>query len=549
MMAFHRKDFLVLSIIIFCWIALLLLSDVRGNFPLNDDWSYAHSTKVFVEDGRIELTGWASMPIIIQIFWGFLFCSFAGFSFEVLRLSTIVLSIIGIIFCYMIFNESTKQLYLKFVATVLIAINPIYFLLSSTFMTDIPFFTLSVISTFLFIRFFKTENKYHFLIGFLFIVAASFIRQIGVLVLLSFALTYSLNKNKSLQKKIYLIVSVLVLILLLFLSQYLIRSGVDNPLVNNHRTDKFLDAFSIVNIFGLIPLLKNSLFALIYIGLFLFPFLINHSYLLIKKYSFTKSKFYLNIIASSVFLLIPFLAFNKLLPLRPNILWKYGLGPATLKDVDILELPHIDQIPQAIWIMLTLIGIIGSILIIITVFLYFRENKFKKLIYSDSTSTFIFITICLTVIILSLSNFYDRYLLQILPLVIFLILQTYNKEIITRSYVAEKIGYLIIVVITLFTVYETQNYFSWNRCRWEAIKYLTDDVKIHPDNIDGGFEFNGWMGYDPNYIPNKSKSWWWVKNDAYLVSFGKLKSYTIIQKFEYKSFLKKKYLYALKRKD
>lgn len=549
MMTFHRKDLLALSIIIVCWIALLLLSDVRGNFPLNDDWSYAHSTKVFVEDGRIELTGWASMPIITQIIWGSLFCSFAGFSFEALRLSTIVLSIIGIIFCYLIFNEATKRVYFKFVATFLIAINPIYFLLSSTFMTDIPFFTLSLISTFLFVKFFKTENKYHFLIGFLFIVAASFIRQIGILVLLSFALTYSLNKNNPLQKKIYSILSVLVLILLLFLSQYLIISAVDNPLINNHRMDKLIDAFSIVNIFGLIPLLKNSFFALIYIGLFLFPFLINHCFMLIKKYSFTKSKFYSAIFVFSVIILIPMTIFNKLLPLRPNIIWKYGIGPATLKDVDILELPHIDQIPQAIWILLTLIGIIGSILIIITIFLYFKENKFKELIYSDCPSVFIFITVCLTLIILSLSNFYDRYLLQLLPLIIFLVLKTYNKEIATRNYFVEKISYLILALITLFTVYETQNYFSWNRSRWEAIKYLTDDLKIQPDSIDGGFEFNAWIGYEPKYIPSKSKSWWWVKDDTYLITFGELKNYTIIKKFKYHSFLKTKYLYALKRKD
>ncbi|MDP2363390.1 MAG: glycosyltransferase family 39 protein [Ignavibacteria bacterium] len=548
-MAFHRKDLLVVSIIIVCWISLILLSDVRGNFPLNDDWSYAYSAKTFSEEGRIELTGWASMPIVTQIFWGSLFCSFGGFSFEALRLSTIVLSIIGIIFCYLIFNESTKRLYLKFVSTCLIAINPIYFLLSSTFMTDIPFFTLSLISTFLFLRFFKTENKYLFLIGFLFIVAASFIRQIGVLVLLSFALTYSLNKNNSLQKKIYLILSVLILILLLFLSQYLIKSAVDNPLVNNHRTDKLLDAFSIVNIFGLIPLLKNSVFALIYIGLFIFPFLTNHSFILIKKYSFTKSKFYLTIFTFSVIILIPLITFNKLLPLRPNILWKYGLGPATLKDVDILELSHIDQIPQTILILLTLAGIIGAVLIISTIFLHFKENKFKEQIYSDRPSVFIFITVCLTLIILCLSNFYDRYLLQMLPLVIFLVLKTYSKEIAARNHFAEKFSYLILALITLFTVYETQNYFSWNRCRWESIKYLTDDLKINADNIDGGFEFNGWIGYDPKYIPTESKSWWWVKDDAYLVSFGELENYTVIKKFEYHSFLKTKYLYALKREN
>lgn len=549
MIEFHKKDLLVLCLIIVCWITLLLLSDVRGNFPLNDDWSYARSTKVFVEDRRIELTGWASMPIVTQIIWSSLFCSFTGFSFETLRLSTIVLSIIGIIFCYLIFNEATKRVYLKFIATFLIAINPIYFLLSSTFMTDIPFFTLSLISTFLFIRFFKTENKYYILGGVLFIFAASFIRQIGILVLLSFALTYSLNKNNPFQKKIYSILSVFILILLIFFSQYLIKSAVDNPLINNHRTDKLLDAFSRVNIFGLIPLLKNSLFALIYLGLFLFPFLINHSFILIKKYSFTKGKFYLIIFTFSVIILIPLIIINKILPVRPNILWKYGLGPATLKDVDILELPHIDQIPQVIWILLTLIGIIGSILIIITIFLYLKENKFKELIYSERPFVFIFVIVCLSLIILSLSNFYDRYLLQVIPLVIFLVLITYSKEITTHNHFAEIISYMILAVIALFTVYETQNYFSWNRCRWEAIKYLTDDLKINVDNIDGGFEFNGWVGYDPTYIPTESKSWWWVKDDAYLVSFGELKNYSVIQKFEYRSFLKTKYLYVLIRKD
>lgn len=548
-MEYHRKNLLVISIIIVCWIALLLISDVRGNFPLNDDWSYAQSTKVFVESGRIELTGWTSMPLITQTLWGSLFCSFLGFSFEALRLSTIVLSIIGIIFCYLIFHESTKRIDSKFFATLLIAINPIYFLLSTTFMTDIPFFTFSTISTFFFLRFFKTENKYHFIIAFVFIVAASFIRQIGVLVLLSFALTYSLNKYNTIQKKIYLLLSVISLILLLVIFQFLINSAVDNSLVNNHRMYKLLDAFTIGNVFGLIPLLKNCFFALIYIGLFLFPFLINHSFILSKKYLFIKSKFYLTIFAFSVLILILLIIFNKLLPLRPNIIWKYGLGPATLKDVDILELPHVYQIPQAIWILLTLIGIIGSILIIITIFLYLKENKFKELIYSDSPSIFIFITICLILMILSLSNFYDRYLLPLLPLVIFLILKSNSKEIVTGNHFRKNISYLILTLITLFTVYETQNYFSWNRCRWKTIKYLTDDLKIHPDNIDGGFEYNGWVGYDPNYIPAKPKSWWWVRDDSYIVTFGELENYTVIKKFEYHSFLKKKYLYALKRED
>lgn len=78
-MKFRSSDIKIISAIILFWIVLVLLVNVRGNFPLNDDWSYSYSVKTLVEDGKLELTGWISMPVISQIYWGSLFCSTGDF--------------------------------------------------------------------------------------------------------------------------------------------------------------------------------------------------------------------------------------------------------------------------------------------------------------------------------------------------------------------------------------------------------------------------------------------------------------------------------------
>src|ERR1041384_3492324 len=67
-----------------------------GNFPLNDDWSYANSVKILSENGRIDIGAWPSMTLLTHIVYGYLFTSLFGFSFSVLRLSTLLSALAGI---------------------------------------------------------------------------------------------------------------------------------------------------------------------------------------------------------------------------------------------------------------------------------------------------------------------------------------------------------------------------------------------------------------------------------------------------------------------
>ena len=54
---------------------------------------------------------------------------------------------------------------------------------------------------------------------------------------------------------------------------------------------------------------------------------------------------------------------------------------------------------------------------------------------------------------------------------------------------------------------------------------------MQPEQIDGGFEFNGWYLYSDTYIPKPNKSWYWVADDEYLVSAYKRDGYVILQTY------------------
>lgn len=540
------KDLFALLFLILFWAALLLISNISGNFPLNDDWSYAYSVKTLLEQGKIELTGWVSMPIVTQVYWGYLFAALFGFSFEILRLSTVILGAAGIIFSYLILSEAIKSVYLRIIGTLLIVVNPLYFLLSSTFMTDVPFFTLSIISIFFFIKYFKSGGTISLILAIAFIFAASFIRQIGGLTLLAFAITYSFDKDKAVTYKLLAYSPVLFLFILLAIFPSIVQSVLEKPLIDNTRMVKFFNAFSLKNLFGLIPIIKNGFAAMLYIGLFLSPLFLLYFHALKRV---IKEKYYKALIifgiSAALIILSSLIYFDKLLPLRPNILFYYGFGPATLRDVDILELKHLPVIPKYIWILVTFIGLISSMFISFFFILSVWKKKQEKLVRFERIKIFTFLTAFIYLIFISLADFYDRYIIILLPIITFLIMNSDHK--VSAGYVKKGIIYLAFTLAALFIVYETHNYFSWNRCRWQAVHYLTEELKIPKDKIDGGFEFNAWYGYDPNYIREENKSWWWVKDDEYLISFGKMDNYEELKKFAYSSLTKTKFLYALKK--
>ena len=85
----------------------------------------------------------------------------------------------------------------------------------------------------------------------------------------------------------------------------------------------------------------------------------------------------------------------------------------------------------------------------------------------------------------------------------------------------------------MFSVAAVHDYFAWNRARWTALNYLTDEMHVAPNRIDGGMEFNGWFLHDPNHKAKPDKSWWWVDDDEFVVSFGPSSGYRVLREYKF----------------
>ena len=92
-------------------IALLLITLVTGtaaflaysadNLPRIDDWTYAWSVEHFHRTGALRMLDWSAHYPLAQLFWGVGFTSLFGFSFAVLRVSTLVAGWLGLLALYL----------------------------------------------------------------------------------------------------------------------------------------------------------------------------------------------------------------------------------------------------------------------------------------------------------------------------------------------------------------------------------------------------------------------------------------------------------------
>ena len=169
------------------WLGLALLVDPRGDFPLVDDWSYGRTVKVLVEDGKFYYDGWSSPTLFLQILYGALFCLPFGFSFEALRISGIVSGFAGSVGTYLLLREARATRFIATVGSLVVALNPIYFQHSFTFMTDVPFTAVAIFSGIFFLRALRTESTRDLVIGTILASCAILIRQIGAAVPLGYA--------------------------------------------------------------------------------------------------------------------------------------------------------------------------------------------------------------------------------------------------------------------------------------------------------------------------------------------------------------------------
>ena len=131
----NRAQIVYIGFISLIYLIGICIVNPFGDFPLNDDWSYAHAAKSLVEAWNWQPIGWTSTTLITHSGWGGLFCLFANCNFNTLRFSTLTLALLGTLTVFILFVTNNRGTMVATIAALTVGFNPIYYELSYTFMT------------------------------------------------------------------------------------------------------------------------------------------------------------------------------------------------------------------------------------------------------------------------------------------------------------------------------------------------------------------------------------------------------------------------------
>ena len=205
---------------------MLFVTNPTGNFPLNDDWMYSKQVLQLLQNHTYKIVNEYSPVLVSQVFSGALFCLPFGFSFIALRISGIVLGILGTIVFYLLLNRITNNKPLSFFCSLLIACNPFFFCLSNSFMSDVPFLSFSLISILLFFQQLEKPSLLLLLLASTASAVASLTRQFGVIIPMAYAIVMVVQNRKNIKNHLISFLPVIIIGLILFFTMlYLKRNG------------------------------------------------------------------------------------------------------------------------------------------------------------------------------------------------------------------------------------------------------------------------------------------------------------------------------------
>jgi drug/metabolite transporter superfamily protein YnfA len=330
------RDMLLLASI---WVASLFVVNPLGDFPLNDDWSFGLAVKHLLQTGDFRPAGWTSMPLITQTLWGALFCLPGGFSFNALRFSTLVLSLCSLLTVYLLVRQVHPWRLLAAIAALTVAFNPIYYALSNTFMTDVPFTAPLLAAAFFFSRYLQGDSDFALLCGLACAVAATLCQQLGLAVPMAFAVCLLWNRGLAGRWVIRALVPLAVCLGALLTFQHWLKGTGRLPALYSLQNGELLSALCTPK--RLVPgLAKHIGTALLYLGWFSLPVMV----LVLPAAAAVRRGRRVFMIAGGVFILCSIIVLvltRGPMPTAGNIVLAQGIGPLSLRDVHILNLPHV----------------------------------------------------------------------------------------------------------------------------------------------------------------------------------------------------------------
>lgn len=122
-------------------VVVFLLADVRADISINDDWAYYKTAYWLYYYHQLDFTNWQQMTLVSQSLLAWLWADLFGFSQLSLRLLTISVSFVGLLFLRNLMLLLCRERLLASAASLTFYLGPLTLASTASFMTDIYFWT------------------------------------------------------------------------------------------------------------------------------------------------------------------------------------------------------------------------------------------------------------------------------------------------------------------------------------------------------------------------------------------------------------------------
>jgi hypothetical protein len=525
------------------WLTLIVTASPRGEFPIIDDWSYAQSTWWTVEAGRVRLHDFTSMPLLTHVAIGSAWTLAFGKSFEALRTLTLTFGLAGILSLYALGRELGAPRWAAFLSALTLALNPLYFMLSCSYMTDVPFCALSIVSLWLFVAGYNsTKPRAASLLlagAFAVALAATLERQVGLALSISFAVALGMRSRDAWWKRLALALPTVISVVgLVGYERWLayessVPSGYHLPI---ERIQLALDtgiAGFVLHVFG------NASEAILLLAMLSIPIAL----LLAANRSSWEVKLLWGVF--SVVIAVRIASLGVQAPFNAESLFDLGIGVIAMYN----------------WVSIQDASLWWPILLFVTTASIFSAGVWCGIGLSDLRSAArnplaiaAALFLALSMFPLIAGEFRDRYLL--VPLSIVLVLGAVHLGRLSARTPAIVLIVLLFAGLAWYTVAGVHDLFAMNRVRWSILADLSSSG-IDPKAIDGGYEFNGLNTYylEPGlkHALGPGKSPYWVVDDEWIVALApeQQRDYEIVNSYEVDHWLSDDLgqLFLLRRRD
>jgi len=518
-----RREAGGIAIIAAAWCATIAAVDPRADFPLHDDWMYAVSTWDFAKTGHFHFPVFTVVSLRAQVLWGALWTKLFGESFDVLRASTLFLSLATLLVVNRILARAGAAPWLCVVGPLALLFNPIFLWSSCSYMTDVPFLFASAVAFYAFARGLDEDRLPLILAGCAAAIVSWFIRQNGVVNLLPPLAVLAWTRPRRWRAFAAPIVACgVAFVMLWFFKRDWLTGSTAMFVVHYHMwlesSFRLSEQVSV--------LLHYIGFNAIDCALFFLPLTIP---LVTMRTRSKRMLVALAVIAVLVIVrtthlamngyLVPYSAVHLFSDIFPGpIFFDFGVGPVNLIDVwDGQPYPFV--MPQAARLLLTVIAAVLATLLIWSMF-HTRGNTTTKL----AVGSIVFGTL----ILFGSGLFFDRYSLDAgwaiavaLPLIV-----PWEKRL------ARALAIAALIVVALFSTLAVREHFAWQRARWTAFRDLRADG-IALDQIDGGAEINGY--YELRDAP-LSKARKGHPPRPYVIAFNAMPGYRVARRYPFSGF-------------